>query len=87
MLNNFIIETLVGRKFEQLGNREFTSREKAEEVAILDYNLERGQFRVSSLQEVKNRHRASRNRQERDQVRRDCGLVRVRGALGGVYWE
>ena len=26
-------------------------------------------------------------RRERDQVRRDCGLIRVRGALGGVYWE
>ena len=26
-------------------------------------------------------------RRMRDQVRRDCGLVRVRGALGGVYWS
>ena len=27
------------------------------------------------------------NRRERDQVMRDLGLKRVRGALGGVYWE
>ena len=27
------------------------------------------------------------NRRERDQVMRDMGLKRVRGALGGVYWE
>ena len=26
-------------------------------------------------------------RRERDQVMRDCGLVKVRGALGGTYWE
>lgn len=31
--------------------------------------------------------RANKARRERDQVRRDCGLVRVRGALGGIYWE
>lgn len=24
---------------------------------------------------------------ERDQVMRDLGLVKVRGALGGTYWE
>jgi len=27
------------------------------------------------------------NRRERDEVMRDLGLKRVRGALGGVYWE
>lgn len=26
-------------------------------------------------------------RRMRDQVMRDCGLVKVRGALGGTYWE
>jgi len=33
--------------------------------------------------------RAARNkaRRERDQVMRDCGLVKVRGAMGGTYWE
>lgn len=32
-------------------------------------------------------NRNRRNRRMRDQVRRDCGLVKVRGALGGIYWE
>jgi hypothetical protein len=26
-------------------------------------------------------------RRERDQVMRDCGLVKVRGAMGGTFWE
>jgi hypothetical protein len=26
-------------------------------------------------------------RNEKNQVMRDMGLVRVRGALGGIYWE
>lgn len=33
------------------------------------------------------RRRANRARRERDQVMRDCGLVKVRGAKGGTYWE
>ena len=33
------------------------------------------------------RNERNRQRRERDQVYRDCGLRRVRGALGGVYWE
>ena len=33
------------------------------------------------------RRRAMLYRRERDQAMRDLGLVRVRGALGGVYWE
>ena len=33
--------------------------------------------------------RAERNRlrRERDQVYRDCGMTKVRGALGGTYYE
>ena len=31
--------------------------------------------------------RARMNRQARESMLRDCGLVKVRGALGGVYWE
>lgn len=30
--------------------------------------------------------RASRKR-EREQLMRDCGLVKVKGAMGSVYWE
>ncbi len=33
------------------------------------------------------RKRAYLRRKERESVLRDCGLVKVRGALGGVYWE
>lgn len=36
--------------------------------------------------EAKRKARNARRR-ERDQAMRDLGLVRVRGALGGVYWE
>lgn len=31
--------------------------------------------------------RANLNRRDREDVLRSCGLVKVRGALGGVYWE
>jgi len=30
---------------------------------------------------------ARRNRREREAALRDCGLVKVRGNLGGIYWE
>ena len=33
------------------------------------------------------RERANRQRRERNQAMRDLGLVRVRGNLGGTYWE
>lgn len=28
-----------------------------------------------------------KNAQTRDQIMRDLGLVKVKGAMGGVYWE
>ena len=36
--------------------------------------------------DLKRRQRNARRR-ERDQIRSDLGLKRVRGALGGIYWE
>jgi len=33
------------------------------------------------------RQRAKNRRREHDAIMRDCGLVKVRGALGGTYWE
>lgn len=33
------------------------------------------------------RHLARVKRQARAEVMKSCGLVRVRGALGGTYWE
>ena len=32
-------------------------------------------------------HRESLARQAKDQAMRDLGLVKVRGGLGGTYWE
>ena len=30
---------------------------------------------------------ARQKRRERDQALRDMGMIKVRGALGGTYWE
>ena len=35
----------------------------------------------------KKRQRANANRKARDAAMRSLGLVKVRGALGGTYWE
>ena len=37
-------------------------------------------------QYLKNK-RAYANHKEVEQVYRDCGLTKVKGALGGIYWE
>ncbi len=39
------------------------------------------------LRAVQSRMKAQRGARERDQMLRDCGLVKVRGNLGGTYWE
>jgi predicted nucleic acid-binding Zn ribbon protein len=36
---------------------------------------------------LSNRSKQRANRKARESVLRDLGLVKVRGALGGVYWE
>lgn len=33
------------------------------------------------------KHLLKKNRETRDQIMRDLGLVKVKGAMGGVYWE
>lgn len=33
------------------------------------------------------KHLLKKNRETRDSIMRDLGLVKVRGAMGGVYWE
>lgn len=33
------------------------------------------------------RIKRNRVRRERESAMKDCGLVKVRGALGGTYWE
>lgn len=48
------------------------------------------EFPPDATPEEKRKARAQRareNRKAREQVMRDCGLVKVRGALGGTYWE
>lgn len=35
----------------------------------------------------KDKRKSARQKREREAVLRDCGLVKVRGSLGGVYWE
>jgi hypothetical protein len=43
---------------------------------------------VNSVQQVNcKREQRNRRRRAREQAYRDCGMVKVRGALGGVYWE
>lgn len=39
------------------------------------------------LRAVASRVRAAANRKAREDVYRSCGLTKVRGNLGGVYWE
>ena len=45
---------------------------------------DRGGYSPSTIQR---KHTAALRRSERDAALRGLGLVRVRGALGGVYWE
>jgi len=33
------------------------------------------------------KHLLKKNRETRDQIMRDLGLVKVKGAMGGTYWE
>ena len=40
-----------------------------------------------TLAAVRQRVRSTWTRSQRDEVRRSLGLVKVRGALGGTYWE
>lgn len=42
--------------------------------------------RLVHADEQKRQHRNALRR-ERNQAMRDLGLVKVRGALGGTYWE
>lgn len=36
---------------------------------------------------IARRNRKNTARRERDQAMRDLGLVKVKGSLGGTYWE
>lgn len=68
------------RLAEQMGDRVFARN-------IYEYQMER---RASKEYEwrLRGQTRSKRlTRKSRDQAMRDLGLVKVRGALGGTYWE
>jgi hypothetical protein len=55
-------------------------------------NIKELRYVLATAEAVGNKDEARRlrrnlARRERDQAMRDLGLVRVRGALGRIYWE
>lgn len=51
-----------------------------------------GEGRCENCEESPNTKRLTattvkRRKMEREQIMRDCGLVKVKGAMGGTYWE
>jgi uncharacterized Zn finger protein (UPF0148 family) len=42
---------------------------------------------MKSTKKAAARRRARVNRLMREEILRSCGLTKVRGALGGIYWE
>lgn len=65
----------------------------AKHAAIMDQlmaenpNLTREAASSLAMAQMKKSGRRNKTRRDRDQVMRDMGLTRVRGALGGIYWE
>lgn len=42
---------------------------------------------AAQLDQYTKRHKKAMTRRAKDRAMQDCGLVRVRGTLGGIYWE
>jgi uncharacterized Zn finger protein (UPF0148 family) len=42
---------------------------------------------IASKSAKAKRARAAANRRARESALRSCGMVKVRGAMGGTYWE
>jgi hypothetical protein len=42
---------------------------------------------IELAKRMERNRRAKANRRAREDALKSCGLVKVRGALGGVYWE
>ena len=78
---------ILKRTIEYLCTNQWTE-DRADALEIVNLALEKC-FADESSDEHKRiaRIRANANRKAREQVMRDCGLVKVRGALGGIYWE
>lgn len=53
----------------------------------MEQNKDDDKETTSQNKEQARRKRARRARKEREQALRDLGLVKVRGNLGGTYWE
>ena len=53
-----------------------------DEIATKD-----GENKCIPCERGRKRKAAAVARRERDQIMADLGLVKVRGAMGGVYWE
>lgn len=53
-----------------------------EEIATKD-----GDNECDDCERGRKRKQAAKRRRERDQALRDLGMTKVRGALGGTYWE
>jgi hypothetical protein len=64
--------------------------EHASEAGYFNLSEEDRKNHVASCDACQSRRktkRATRRRQDRDEAYRSSGLVKVRGALGGIYWE
>jgi len=62
------------------------------EVCGVEIDTRDGENRCSACEDRERDTRVAKAkrgsmRRAREQALRDCGLVKVRGALGGVYWE
>jgi hypothetical protein len=56
-------------------------------LALEDQGLSTSDAQAVVLAEDNKRAMRNKARRDRDQVMRDMGMVKVRGALGGTYWE
>lgn len=46
-----------------------------------------GENRCRECEDKPKRGRGGLTRKQREAILRDCGLVKVKGELGGTYWE
>lgn len=67
----------------------FTIKDCAEAIAAMPdgENVPRYTLEMETAKKVLRNRRASQARAFRDDAMRSLGLVKVRGALGGTYWE
>jgi hypothetical protein len=58
-------------------------------ICGIEIDTRDGENQCASCIEASNKkkNRARQLRRERDQIMKDLGLTKVKGALGGVYWE